>query len=159
MSVSDIFVEFDGLHRAALAEQTKTVADQSERRQLVVALMKNVVKPFADEVIDYARKRNIAISVDDRGNDERRPSYTIQFDSYENSRAIDGPAPSIKLTATADCKRVEVAEEMGSVEDSLNSPLLGSYHVDMGRPDTLNSISAALEKWLRHTLSLLVARK
>ena len=159
MTVSEIFDEFDALRRASMDEHTKAVVDKGERRQLVVSLMKHVVKPFADAVIADAQNRDIAVSVDDRGNDEHRPSYTIQFDSYENKRTINGDRPSIKVTATADYMRVEVAEEMGGLEDPLDRKHIGAYNVEIGEPETLEKMTAALKKWLRHTLGLIVARK
>lgn len=157
MSVSDIFDEFDNLHRTAQQEHKQAVADQQERRELVVSLMKNVVKPFADEVVKLGQLRNISVSVDDRGNDSHRPSYTIQFTSYENNRPINGDGPSIKVTATADCKRVDVAEEFGDLDESFSSPK--TYPVEMGKPDTLSEMTKALEAWLRDTLTRMLKRK
>lgn len=159
MAVSDIFVEFDDLHRAALEEHKKAVDDKQARRLGIVRLMANVVKPFADDVIANGQKRNISISVDDRGADPLRPSYTIQFTSFENNRSINGAkVPSIKITATENCKQVEVDEQFGSLKDSFDSPGQSTYKIEMG-PTTMANITESMEKWLRETLKLMIERE
>lgn len=157
MSVSDIFDEFDKLHRAALDEHKQAETDQQQRRELVVSLMKNVVKPFADQAVQLGQLRNISVGVDDRGNDPHRPSYTVQLVSYENGRPINGDRPTIKVTATEDCRRIEVAEELGDLDDSFANSK--KYHVEMGQPNTLSEMTKALEGWLRETVTRMAKRK
>ena len=159
MAVSDIFVEFDDLHRAALEKHKTAVDDKQARRLVIVRLMENVVKPFADDMIVNGQKRNITISVDDRGADPLRPSYTIQFNSFENNRSINGAgAPSIKITATENCKQVEVDEQFGSLKDFSDSPGQGTYKIEIG-PTTMADITNSMEKWLRETLKLMIERE
>jgi hypothetical protein len=77
--VSKIFLEFDELDMAAKNERQQATFNLTERRKSVVSLMLHVVKPFADHMVADAKKRDIAITLDDRGNDPLRPSYAITF--------------------------------------------------------------------------------
>lgn len=157
--VSKIFLEFDDLEMAAKTERQQAIDNLVERRKLVVALMLNVVKPFADHMVSAAHKRDISITVDDRGNDPFRPSYAITFASYQNKNPIVSSGPSIKLTADAECHRIDVAEEMSELDTSFDSVKPSSYAVQMGQPDTMAKIMDSLGAWLRDSLKLVADRK
>lgn len=156
--VSKIFLEFDDLDMAAKNERQQATFNLAQRRKLVVALMTNVVKPFADHIVADAKKRDISITVDDRGNDPLRPSYAITFASYENKKPIVSSGPSIKLTADAECHRIDVAEEMGE-SDTFDDLKPISYAVEMGQSDTMAKMMDSLTSWLRDSLKLVADRK
>lgn len=159
-AVSNIFSEFDELHMAAKAEQQQAIATLAQRRESVVSLMKNVVKPFADHVRVAAQKRDIAIDVDEsRGNDPRQPRFAIRFTSYENRTPVVSAGPSITLIANAQCNHIDVTEEMGELDDISLDSKPRTYWVEMGQTDTLAKMTKSLEDWLRDALKLMAARK
>lgn len=160
MNVSNIFADFDLGKKTVQAEQKQAAQERLNCRAMVVGLMHKMVKPFADQVSSEGQRREMTIGIDDRGNDRHRPSFTIQFASYERRRPVIGSGPSIKLLTDEDFRRVEVTEHLGDSDDiTFDGDRPNKYPVQMGQPDTIAKMSESLEAWLRKSLEAILSRK